>query len=261
MKVYPHHKICLYNVPVNRESVSRSSPPNGENTTPPHLTMQSVFNDYIANVRNVTKCSDLEFFSFCEEIFFKNLETSTPSGVKGIVVGMIELQRRYVYRSVEGNLRISTGAPSFFDDCHFKTAMLKKLATLQEDKHLLWLRIPLIAGRRNQTKPLLEAFKPVLDFIFKKILECSRGSVENFIPIWTFGVNAHQIVAKCLQETKRPKFIVVPSVHPTFMYTIQKDIRRAHSINKKKKLLKIKSIEFDKFFKAFNIFSAIVKGA
>lgn len=216
--------------------------------------MQSVFEKYINSVRNLTGCLDFEFYQTCEEIFFKNFETTPPSSVSGIIVGVWDFQRSRIVKESGGTLFISTGAPSHVDECSFKTTMLNKLKDLQKKENLLWIRVPLIAGRRDLTNSLIDAFRPVMVFILKKLLECN----QKHIPILNLGINSHTFVTKCLESTNRPKFVLLPSVHPTFFQTVYEDIKQCYSINKKNRLLEIQKQEMEKFNECLILFCTML---
>jgi len=175
--------------------------------------------------------------------FFKLFERNLKD-VRGLIIGVLE--KDYEFKS--SRLRISTGMHKSTDLCFYREKMLETLSSaLQND--ILMLRLPFISTRKsNNTKRLIEAFEPVLRFVLRIITTSKQGEFKLPTPILTLGKNSYVAVQRALEITNRPNYIILPSVHPTFMSKIYHKINKNQvNVKKQETLKKIMESEYSLF--------------
>lgn len=227
-----------------------------------HLTqsnrnhMMEAFNNYLKNVKNITGKDSPVFYEDIRKEFEKELNKTTPRKVCGIVVGVIN-GKGYKH----GNLFLSTGSDENSNESEFKSQMLRKLSTIQENKNVIFLRTPMISVHhsKNVKGKLIRAFEPVIFEILKIILKNSSNGYEEQLPILCLGINSYICVSNCLKDLNRPKFILISSVHPNHMKFLDEMIDNVKSQGEKLRLVRRKMFDLDVFLQAINVFYHLTK--
>lgn len=220
--------------------------------------MEQVFSEYLKNVKSIVN-SEIDS-NIIKEIFFQNLNKTPPHSVKGIIVGYFPFE----LPKLSHGLFFSTGQGKRSSDEEeegLQTQMLQELQHFQRNQTILWLRIPHVMSttRGGTTERLITAFVPVLRCILQKIIASTGNGFESPIPVLCLGKNSFLAVSESLMTTTRPKFIVLSTVHPNHMKTIDETITKTTSNTSKLRQLRHKYYFFDMFMQIMSTFAKLVK--
>lgn len=215
------------------------------------------FKNYLNQVRNITGRDSPSFYEVIKNEFELQLNTISPRNVRGIIVG-------FLYSNddiTSGNLFLSTGRRPSSVSSTLKTKMINEILSLQANQNILFLRTPMISVQQDHKikGKLIRAFEPVVFEILKAILKSSSNGYENQIPILCLGINSYICISNCLQFLRRPKFVIISSVHPNNIDDMDFQITRAISNSEKKRLEERKYYNIDMFYQAVDVFYLLTK--
>lgn len=213
-----------------------------------HHKMDRIFSEYIKKVQEITADQSPRFYTYIRNVFRSELLKTPPSEVNGIIVGLINypsMKDKDIYMSTGHQLKKS----------ELKGEMLQQLSTVSDKANILWIRVPMVASfDKHKIQELIEAFHPVIGQIFKIIMRASANDFESPIPVLCLGKNSHNCVIEGLKYINRPRFILLPTVHPNNMPDMEEKISKATCKYERLHLIRRKYYNMDMFNQVFKIF-------
>lgn len=215
------------------------------------------FDTYLTQVKEITGEGSENFYQDVRREFEAEIFKTSPKKVRGIVVGVITTATT----TREENLYLSTGNKETCDTSDMKIEMLEKLASLQDNNDIVFLRTPMISVRHNQKvkRELIDAFTQVLFSILNIILQKSADEFGSPIPILCLGWNSFTCVTNCLRQVSRSKFVILSSVHPNYMRELDLKIKMSNYRSEQLRLIRRKYYMIDMFSQVFNLFYNLSK--
>jgi hypothetical protein len=211
--------------------------------------MDHTLQEYFKKVEEVTGEKNFEFFRMVEDLIKSEFSKISQTKIKGIVFGTVNCSTR---RSSQ--LYISTGSYERNDLSKGKLDMLDRLAILNNVCGIIYLRVPLIASlQKEKTEQLINAFKPIVAEFYKHIMK-KNVDFEELIYIFSLGKNSLKVATECLEAINRPRFLLIPSVHPNHMRQMDSKIKKAKSSAEKLRLKRRQVLNYNIFEQGLRVF-------